>query len=60
MSSGVVGLLVVLLALLNVGGIIAIVLGIGRGEPRWITDLVMLVLLDAVGFTLLRAARDDS
>ena len=54
------GLLVTLLALLNVGGLIALVLQFGRGE--WLPglgSLAMVVLLDGVGFWLLRELREN-
>lgn len=53
-------LLVILMILLNVGGIISVILSFGKGNARWITDLVTLIALNAVGFYLLRIAGDDA
>lgn len=52
-------LLISLMVLLNVGGFITIVLNIGQGNPRWLTDTLIVIVLDIVGFTLLRSLRED-
>ncbi|MPY65916.1 hypothetical protein F8S09_04285 [Deinococcus sp. SDU3-2] len=52
------GLLLVMLAFLNVGGLIALVLQLGRGE--WVAalgSLAFVVLFDLLGIWLLREAR---
>lgn len=52
------GLLLVMLAFLNVGGLIALVLQLGRGE--WMAalgSLAFVVLFDLLGVSLLREAR---
>ncbi|AFZ68311.1 hypothetical protein [Deinococcus peraridilitoris] len=51
------GLLIALLVLLNVGGIITVIVNLGQGNPRWVTDLIAVGVLDLVGFYLLRIAR---
>ncbi|PYE56475.1 hypothetical protein [Deinococcus yavapaiensis] len=52
-------LLIALVVLLNVGGIITVVINVGQGHPRWLTDLLIVIVLDIVGFTLLRSMRED-
>jgi hypothetical protein len=52
-------LLIVLIALLNVGGVVSIVWSIGQGSGRWIGDLVVVAVLDVIGFSLLRVMRED-
>ncbi|MDL2344998.1 hypothetical protein QOL99_12675 [Deinococcus sp. MIMF12] len=52
------GLLLAMLAFLNVGGLIALVLQVGRGE--WVAalgSLAFVVLFDLLGVWLLREAR---
>lgn len=54
------GLLVILLVLLNVGGLSALVFQFGRGE--WLPglgSLATVALLDALGFWLLRELREN-
>lgn len=53
------GLMIVLMVLLNLGGIVTVVFNIGQGHLRWLADLITLVVLDAIGFYLLRVARSD-
>ena len=52
-------LLIALMVLLNLGGGITIVVNIGQGDARWLTDLLIVIVLDVVGFTLLRSMRED-
>lgn len=54
------GLLVALLALLNLGGLASVWLQFGRGE--WLASLgslTMMALLDVLGFWLLRELREN-
>lgn len=54
------GLLTLLLALLNLGGLASILLHVGRGE--WLPalgSLAALALLDVIGFWLLRDLREN-
>ncbi|WP_019584764.1 hypothetical protein [Deinococcus apachensis] len=54
------GLLVALLALLNLGGLASVFLHAGRGE--WLPalgSLAVVALLDVVGFRLLRELREN-
>ncbi|MEW6421895.1 MAG: hypothetical protein AB1511_09250 [Deinococcota bacterium] len=54
------GLLVTLLVLLNLGGLAAGLLQFGRGE--WLPglgSLVLVVLFDAIGFWLVRELREN-
>lgn len=54
-----VGLLLVLLALLNVGGLMALVLQLGRGEwAAALGTLAFVLLFDLLGAWLLREARE--
>ncbi|WP_216317733.1 hypothetical protein [Deinococcus aestuarii] len=52
-------LLTLLIVLLNLGGVASIVLELGHGE-RWpaLNALVLLLVLDALGFWLLRRLRE--
>ena len=50
-------LLILLMVLLNVGGFISVVLGIGGGGP-WLPTLATLIVFDVFGFYILRALRD--
>ncbi|UBV43829.1 hypothetical protein LAJ19_06340 [Deinococcus taeanensis] len=55
-----IGLLVLILMCVNVGGLISVALQFGRGEwPGALSSLVTLVLLDALGFRLLRGLREQ-
>ncbi|WP_181392150.1 hypothetical protein [Deinococcus irradiatisoli] len=58
MNSRVLGLMVTLLILLNLGGALAVVLSLGRGDGRALSTLTWVLLLDAAGFWLLRQLRD--
>ncbi|EYB69440.1 hypothetical protein DEIPH_ctg006orf0004 [Deinococcus phoenicis] len=54
------GLLVTLLVLLNLGGLASILLQFGHGD--WLPglgSLALVVLLDALGFWLLRELREN-
>lgn len=54
------GLLITLMVLLNLGGLASVFLQFGRGE--WLPglgSLVLLVLLNGVGFWLLRELREN-
>jgi hypothetical protein len=54
------GLLITLLVLLNLGGLASVFLQFGRGE--WLPglgSLALLVLLNGVGFWLLRELREN-
>ncbi|GAA5532456.1 hypothetical protein [Deinococcus aluminii] len=54
------GLLIALLALLNLGGLASSLLQLGRGE--WLPglgSLALVALFDAVGFWLLRELRGE-
>ncbi|GBF04373.1 hypothetical protein DAERI_010545 [Deinococcus aerius] len=54
------GLLALLLALLNLGGLASVFLHLGRGEWRpALGSLAVVVLLDVVGFWLLRELREN-
>lgn len=53
-------LLVLLLVLLNLGGLVSVLFQFGRGE--WLPglgSLAMLALLDALGFWILRELREN-
>jgi len=53
-------MLVVLLVLLNAGGIISVIFNLSQGHARWVTDLLTVIVFDVIGFYLLRALRDDA
>ena len=53
------GLLYALLVLLNIGGIVTVMFDVAAGNGRWFASLVAVLLLDVIGFYLLRLARED-
>ncbi|GAA4017147.1 hypothetical protein GCM10022631_32180 [Deinococcus rubellus] len=57
MNNRVVGLMVALLVLLNVGGVIVVMLSLGRGDWRGLGTLAWVLGLDLAGFWLLRQLR---
>jgi hypothetical protein len=55
-----IGLLVLMLAVLNVGGLISLILDLGAGHwGRVLSSLTLLVALNLLGFWLLRSMRED-
>lgn len=55
-----IALLIMMLALLNVGGLISLVLDLGAGHwGRVLSSLALLISLDLLGFWLLRGMRED-
>ncbi len=55
----VTGILMLLLVLLNVGEVISLVINVTHGHARWLGDLLVAAVLNAIGFYLLRLARED-
>lgn len=58
MNNRVVGLMVALLVLLNVGGAVGVLLSLGRGDWRGLITLAWVLGLDVAGFWLLRQLRE--
>ncbi|WP_202630402.1 hypothetical protein [Deinococcus alpinitundrae] len=58
MNSRVVGWMVALLVLLNVGGAASVLLSLGRGDWGGLGTLAWVLGLDVAGFWLLRQLRD--
>lgn len=55
-----IALLIMMLALLNFGGLISLVLDLGAGHwGRVLSSLALLISLDLLGFWLLRGMRED-
>ncbi|GHF48546.1 hypothetical protein HNQ07_002632 [Deinococcus metalli] len=55
------GLLIVILASVNLGGIFSMVMQVGRGD--WLAgvgSLLFLAVLDVVGFWIVRALREET
>lgn len=59
MNHRITGLLIVLLVLLNIGGVISLGLTLGRGDLSGLSSLAWLLGLDGLGFWLLRQLREQ-
>lgn len=58
MNSRVVGLVVAMLVLLNIGGAIGVIFSLGRGDLGGFGTLATVLGLDLLGFWLLRQMRE--
>lgn len=55
----ITGMLLLLLVLLDVGAVISLVINLSQGHARWLGDLVVAVVLNLIGFYLLRVVKAD-